>query len=372
MSRRWCWPPNGWRTCGGRTTGGWWWPATGTACHGCASSPTERGLTEMVRSPGGWRPTRWARCCARRRSRVQPDPPTRMAQLSTMAKTVEYVARGVPVVAVDMLETRRTARGAAHYVPTGDPDELAKAIDQLLADSETRTDMRRGGRARFESNSPGTTRSRPTSRSGAGCCPDAPSASRRTSPGTGAGRNRPAHHHLTNLQPARSGLKGPMDLLDLLKLMVRRWYVTVPVLLGALAAALVVGGAMPPEYKTTSAVLRAATVALVPGGDRDRAPGNPWLRVGEAPWPQAVQISALLARVPAEGGRAGRRPVVRDEGAQPQRDPDRRRDQRQRGRSPSATVTAVNQLIRDEVEASQAGYPGRPASRSPPRCSTPA
>ncbi|MGA3539750.1 glycosyltransferase family 4 protein [Micromonosporaceae bacterium DT194] len=81
---------------------------------------------------------------------VQPDPPTRMAQLSTMAKTVEYVARGLPVVAVDMLETRRTAGGAAHYVPTGDPDELAKAIDQLLADSETRTDMQRVARARFE------------------------------------------------------------------------------------------------------------------------------------------------------------------------------------------------------------------------------
>lgn len=40
---------------------------------------------------------------------IQPDAPTRMNHLSTMAKTVEYVARGVPVVAADLVETRRTA-----------------------------------------------------------------------------------------------------------------------------------------------------------------------------------------------------------------------------------------------------------------------
>ncbi|HEX2771464.1 MAG TPA: glycosyltransferase family 4 protein, partial [Micromonosporaceae bacterium] len=49
---------------------------------------------------------------------LQPDLPTRMNDLSTMAKTVEYVARGVPVVAVDLTETRRTAGEAAVYVPT--------------------------------------------------------------------------------------------------------------------------------------------------------------------------------------------------------------------------------------------------------------
>ena len=80
---------------------------------------------------------------------IQPDPPTRMAELSTMAKTVEYVARGVPVVAVDLLETRRTAEGAALYVPTGAPDELAKAIDMLLSDSAARAEMSKVARRRF-------------------------------------------------------------------------------------------------------------------------------------------------------------------------------------------------------------------------------
>ncbi|MFI6761414.1 glycosyltransferase family 4 protein [Micromonospora sp. NPDC050417] len=80
---------------------------------------------------------------------IQPDPPTRMAELSTMAKTVEYVARGLPVVAVDLLETRRTAEDAASYVPNGTPDELAKALDQLLGDDAARNAMSVVARRRF-------------------------------------------------------------------------------------------------------------------------------------------------------------------------------------------------------------------------------
>ncbi|RKR88050.1 glycosyltransferase involved in cell wall biosynthesis [Micromonospora pisi] len=80
---------------------------------------------------------------------IQPDPPTRMAELSTMAKTVEYVARGLPVVAVDLLETRRTAEDAASYVPNGTPDELAKALDQLLGDDAARNAMGVVARRRF-------------------------------------------------------------------------------------------------------------------------------------------------------------------------------------------------------------------------------
>jgi glycosyltransferase involved in cell wall biosynthesis len=80
---------------------------------------------------------------------VQPDLATRMNQLSTMAKTVEYLGRGVPVVAVDLLETRRTAGDAAIYVPTGDPAEFAKALDELLRDDAQRERMRDIGLQRF-------------------------------------------------------------------------------------------------------------------------------------------------------------------------------------------------------------------------------
>ena len=80
---------------------------------------------------------------------IQPDLPTKMNDLSTMAKTVEYVARGLPVVAVDLTETRRTADDAAVYVPTGDPKEFASALNTLLDDELLRDKMRAAGLARF-------------------------------------------------------------------------------------------------------------------------------------------------------------------------------------------------------------------------------
>ncbi|MDR7281106.1 glycosyltransferase family 4 protein [Catenuloplanes atrovinosus] len=82
---------------------------------------------------------------------IQPDQPDPMSNLSTMAKTVEYVARGLPVVAVDLLETRRTAEGAAVYTPSALPEEFAKALDALLDDPDGRARMREIGLQRFHS-----------------------------------------------------------------------------------------------------------------------------------------------------------------------------------------------------------------------------
>jgi glycosyltransferase involved in cell wall biosynthesis len=80
---------------------------------------------------------------------LQPDLPTRMNHLSTMAKTVEYLGRGVPVVAVDLIETRRSVGDAGLYVPTGDPAEFVEAINTLLDDPAMREQMRLTGLARF-------------------------------------------------------------------------------------------------------------------------------------------------------------------------------------------------------------------------------
>ncbi|MEU7865951.1 glycosyltransferase family 4 protein [Dactylosporangium sp. NPDC049140] len=80
---------------------------------------------------------------------IQPDLPTRMNNLSTMAKTVEYLGRGVPVVAADLIETRRSAAEAAVYVEHGTAHEYAAAIDALLDDPAARGRMREAGLARF-------------------------------------------------------------------------------------------------------------------------------------------------------------------------------------------------------------------------------
>ena len=102
----------------------------------------ERGLQDVVRFTGWLEAAEVDAVLAAASIAIQPDPPTDMAHLSTMAKTIEYLARGLPVVAVDLVETRRSAEDAAVYVPTGTPDEFAKAIDGLLGDGSARARMR--------------------------------------------------------------------------------------------------------------------------------------------------------------------------------------------------------------------------------------
>ena len=109
----------------------------------------ERGLGDLVEFTG-WLDTPAVDALLRTATvAIQPDLPTKMNDLSTMAKTVEYLGRGVPVVAADLTETRRTAAEAAVYVPNGTPAEFAQAIDELLADPTRRAHMRQVGLARF-------------------------------------------------------------------------------------------------------------------------------------------------------------------------------------------------------------------------------
>jgi glycosyltransferase involved in cell wall biosynthesis len=109
----------------------------------------ERGLGDVVRF-AGWLEGPAVDALLRTATlAIQPDLPTRMNDLSTMAKTVEYLGRGIPVVAADLTETRRSAAEAAVYVPNGTPAEFAAAIDELLNDPPRRARMRQIGLARF-------------------------------------------------------------------------------------------------------------------------------------------------------------------------------------------------------------------------------
>jgi glycosyltransferase involved in cell wall biosynthesis len=86
---------------------------------------------------------------------LSPDPMNPLNDLSTMNKTMEYMAFELPVVAFDLRETRVSAADAAVYVkPTGDPEQdvrdYAQAILDLLDDVEERARMSKLGRARVE------------------------------------------------------------------------------------------------------------------------------------------------------------------------------------------------------------------------------
>jgi glycosyltransferase involved in cell wall biosynthesis len=81
---------------------------------------------------------------------LSPDPKNPLNDVSTMNKTMEYMAFELPVVAFDLVETRVSAGEAAAYVEPGDLHGYAQAVTGLLADRERRALMGKLGRARIE------------------------------------------------------------------------------------------------------------------------------------------------------------------------------------------------------------------------------
>ena len=81
---------------------------------------------------------------------LSPDPKNPLNDLSTMNKSMEYMAFELPVVAFDLRETRVSTRDAAVYVRPNDVREYAEAIVGLLDDEQKRARLGKLGRARVE------------------------------------------------------------------------------------------------------------------------------------------------------------------------------------------------------------------------------
>lgn len=77
-----------------------------------------------------------------------PDPLNPLNDVSTMNKTMEYMAFELPVVAFDLKETRVSADSAAVYVQPNDVIAYGRAIGDLLDDPERRRRMGERGRQR--------------------------------------------------------------------------------------------------------------------------------------------------------------------------------------------------------------------------------
>jgi glycosyltransferase involved in cell wall biosynthesis len=82
---------------------------------------------------------------------ISPDPKNPLNDVSTMNKTMEYMAFGLPVVAFDLLETRVSAAEAGVYATPNDVGELARLVVDLIDDEPRRKVMGAAGRARVES-----------------------------------------------------------------------------------------------------------------------------------------------------------------------------------------------------------------------------
>ena len=81
---------------------------------------------------------------------LSPDPKNPLNDVSTMNKTMEYMAFGLPVIAFDLRETRVSAGDAAVYVQPNDEREYAEAIVTLMDDEPRRTLMGKLARERIE------------------------------------------------------------------------------------------------------------------------------------------------------------------------------------------------------------------------------
>ena len=79
---------------------------------------------------------------------LSADPPGPLNDVSTMNKTMEYMALGLPVLAFDLPETKVSAGEAARYVSPATPEAYGEALVALIGDPAAREEMGRAGRCR--------------------------------------------------------------------------------------------------------------------------------------------------------------------------------------------------------------------------------
>lgn len=79
---------------------------------------------------------------------VCPDLKTPLNDVSTMNKTLEYMAYALPSVAFDLQETRVSGGEAVRYVDSGDIEAFADEVEQLLDNPALRVEMGKEARRR--------------------------------------------------------------------------------------------------------------------------------------------------------------------------------------------------------------------------------
>ena len=111
----------------------------------------EHGVLEHVQFAGRVPPQRVPEFLQAADVCVDPAPATDVNARSTMTKIAEYLALAKPVVAYDLLETRRTAGDAALLVEPGNAEAFADAIARIGRDAALRRDLSARARHRAAS-----------------------------------------------------------------------------------------------------------------------------------------------------------------------------------------------------------------------------
>jgi glycosyltransferase involved in cell wall biosynthesis len=124
----------------------------GGDCHADLVAERDRlGLQGYVELPGRVPDAYVADVLSTADVGLSPDPLNPLNDVSTMNKTMEYMAFGLPVVAFDLVETRVSAGDAAVYAdPASGPQGFGEALVRLIDDPESRVLMGKHGRERVE------------------------------------------------------------------------------------------------------------------------------------------------------------------------------------------------------------------------------
>jgi glycosyltransferase involved in cell wall biosynthesis len=101
----------------------------------------ELGLQEVVTFTGRADASMIAEHLSAAQVGLCPDLKTPLNDVSTMNKTMEYMAYALPSVAFDLVETRVSGADSCLYVPSGDIAAFADAVERLLDDVELRVEM---------------------------------------------------------------------------------------------------------------------------------------------------------------------------------------------------------------------------------------
>ncbi|HEX5117385.1 MAG TPA: glycosyltransferase family 4 protein [Pseudonocardiaceae bacterium] len=111
---------------------------------------TELGLDEHVVFTGRVGPPEISQYLSTAAVGLSPDPLSPLNDVSTMNKTMEYMAFGLPVVAYRLTETVVSGGDCAVYVEPGDEAGFADALVELLDDPDRRAELGAAGRLRAE------------------------------------------------------------------------------------------------------------------------------------------------------------------------------------------------------------------------------